>query len=64
MKLPLIVSDELRAELKPRREPVERLSVTVPPILAAWVRNVAEEVGCSQSRVVEVALRRMLETSK
>lgn len=63
MKLPLIVSDELRAELGTVHR-VERISVSIPAHLNDWVRAVAKEVGCSQSRVVEVALRRMKDAAE
>jgi hypothetical protein len=43
------------------RDPVEKLSISLPPSLAARARAVAERDGTSLSAVVAIALRERLE---
>ncbi len=41
---------------------VKKLSVSLPPILRREVRQIAFDCDCSETSVVEIALRRLLET--
>jgi hypothetical protein len=52
---------ELRQGVHPK---VERLSLSLPPDLASWVKVTAASAGCTVSYVVEVALRRYQESSR
>jgi len=41
---------------------VKKLSVSLPPALRREVRQIAFDCDCSETSVVEIALRRLLET--